>query len=55
MFNLKRMPERFLLGSNEHLAIIDALARRDERQARRAMATHIEHSRRSVLKVLGDK
>jgi DNA-binding GntR family transcriptional regulator len=55
MFNLKRMPERFLLGSDEHLAIIDALARRDERQARRAMATHIENSRRSVLKVLGDK
>lgn len=55
MFNLKRMPERFLLGSDEHLAIIDALARRDERQARRAMATHIENSRRSVLRVLGDK
>jgi DNA-binding GntR family transcriptional regulator len=53
MFNLKRMPDRFLLGTEEHLAVIDALERRDERQARRAMAAHIENSRQGVLKVLG--
>ncbi len=53
MFNLKRMPDRFDAGTEEHLAIIDALERHDERQARRAMVTHIENSRQGVLKVLG--
>jgi DNA-binding GntR family transcriptional regulator len=55
MFNLKRMPDRFLLGTAEHLAIIDALEQRDERMARRAMATHLENSRKSVLNVLAGR
>jgi DNA-binding GntR family transcriptional regulator len=53
MFNLKRMPERFLPGCREHLAIIEALERSDEKMARRAMATHLENTKRSILNVLG--
>jgi DNA-binding GntR family transcriptional regulator len=53
MFSLKRMPDRFLPGSAEHLAIIDCLQRRDERAARRAMEQHLENSKLSILHILG--
>jgi DNA-binding GntR family transcriptional regulator len=53
MFNLKRMPERFLPGCREHLAIIEALERSDEKMARRSMATHLENTKRSILNKLG--
>lgn len=53
MFNLKRMPERFLPGCREHLAIIEALERGDERAARRAMSTHLDNAKRSILQMLG--
>jgi DNA-binding GntR family transcriptional regulator len=53
MFSLRRMPDRFLPGSSEHLAIIDSLARRDEAASRRAMALHLENSKLSILHILG--
>ena len=53
MFNLKRMPERFLPGCSEHLAIIEALERGDEKMARRSMATHLDNTKRSILNKLG--
>jgi DNA-binding GntR family transcriptional regulator len=53
MFSLKRMPDRFLPGSAEHLAIIGSLERRDEVAARRAMALHLENSKLSILHILG--
>jgi DNA-binding GntR family transcriptional regulator len=53
MFNLKRMPERFLPGCREHLAIVEALERRDAEAARRAMATHLENTKNSILQKLG--
>lgn len=53
MFNLTRMPERFVPGCREHLAIIDALERQDEKAARHAMSTHLENTRRSILNKLG--
>jgi DNA-binding GntR family transcriptional regulator len=53
MFNLKRMPERFLPGCGEHLAIIEALERGDEKMARRSMATHLDNTKRSILNKLG--
>jgi DNA-binding GntR family transcriptional regulator len=53
MFSLKRMPERFIPGSEEHLAIISALERRDADAARAAMALHLENSKRSILQILG--
>lgn len=52
MFNLKRMPDRFLPGSREHLAIIEALEQRDAEAARKAMALHLENSKRSILNIL---
>lgn len=53
MFSLKRMPDRFLPGSAEHLAIIECLQRRDEIAARRAMELHLENSKLSILHILG--
>jgi len=53
MFNLKRMPERFIPGSREHLAIIEALERGDEKAARRSMSLHLENTKRSILSKLG--
>lgn len=53
MFSLKRMPERFLPGSKEHLAIIEALINRDEAAARRSMSVHLENSKLSILHILG--
>jgi len=53
MFSLKRMPERFIPGSEEHLAIIAALEKRDAIAARAAMALHLENSKRSILQILG--
>jgi len=53
MFSLKRMPERFIPGSEEHLAIIAALEKRDAVAARAAMALHLENSKRSILQILG--
>ena len=53
MFSLRRMPDRFLPGSSEHLAIIEGLARRDVAAARRAMTMHLENSKLSILHILG--
>lgn len=53
MFNLKRMPERFVPGCLEHLAIVEALEQRDAQAARRAMATHLENTKNSILQKLG--
>ena len=53
MFSLKRMPDRFVPGSEEHLAIITALENRDASAARTAMALHLENSKRSILQILG--
>lgn len=53
MFSLRRMPDRFLPGTAEHLAIIACLERRDEPAARRAMELHLENSKLSILHILG--
>jgi DNA-binding GntR family transcriptional regulator len=53
MFNLKRMPERFLPGCLEHLAIVEALEKRDAPAAQRAMTTHLENTKDSILQKLG--
>lgn len=52
MFNLKRMPERFLPGNEEHLTIIRALRSRDVAAAQAAMSRHLDNSRQSVLNVI---
>jgi DNA-binding GntR family transcriptional regulator len=53
MFSLRRMPDRFLPGSIEHLAIIDSLIARNETAARRAMTLHLENSKLSILHIIG--
>jgi DNA-binding GntR family transcriptional regulator len=53
MFSLRRMPDRFLPGSIEHLAIIDSLIDRNEIAARRAMTLHLENSKLSILHIIG--
>lgn len=53
MFNLKRMPERLVPGCQEHLAIVTALEQCDGGAARRAVATHLDNTRRSILAKLG--
>jgi DNA-binding GntR family transcriptional regulator len=52
MFNLRRMPERFLPGCLEHLAIIQSLEDHDVQAARCAMATHLENTKNSILQKL---
>jgi DNA-binding GntR family transcriptional regulator len=52
IFSIKRMPSRFIPGSNEHLQIIEALQRRDGEAAAAAMTQHLENSKQSVLNVL---
>lgn len=54
LFNLKRMPNRFLPGCREHLAILDALDRRDGARARAAMAAHLDNVKASILDKLAE-
>jgi DNA-binding GntR family transcriptional regulator len=53
LLNLKSLPDRFVPGCREHLAIIAAIERRDEEGARAALASHFENVRQSVLGKLG--
>lgn len=52
IFGIKRMPERFVPGSREHLDIIEALRRRDPEAAAKAMERHLENSKQSILNVM---
>lgn len=52
MFDVKRLPERFLPGGQEHLAILDALETGDPETARRVMTAHIENVKVSILRDL---
>lgn len=54
MFNLNRVPERFEIGHQEHLVIIDALRRRDREAARAGIHTHIENVKQSIIRKLSD-
>ena len=54
LFNLKRMPNRFLPGCEEHLALIDAVASGDRRRADQAMAAHIDNVKESILEKLAE-
>lgn len=49
IFDTRRVPERLLPGTHEHLAIIDAVTSRDPARAQAAMRTHIDNVRESVL------
>lgn len=49
MFNLKRMPDRFLPGCHEHLTILTMLAERNAGGARQGMSQHLTNVRQSIL------
>ncbi|MEJ0067744.1 MAG: GntR family transcriptional regulator [Pseudomonadota bacterium] len=53
MVNLKSLPERLRPGCEEHLAIVDALQRRDLIAAQSAITTHFENVKRGILHRLG--
>lgn len=50
--NLRSLPGRFVAGCQEHLAIIEALERRDENDARLAVGRHFDNVRQGVLRRL---
>lgn len=47
--NIERVPGRLVPACEEHLAIIDALARGSSEQAREAMVTHLDRVRQNFL------
>ncbi|WP_258767238.1 GntR family transcriptional regulator [Bradyrhizobium arachidis] len=53
MFNLSRLPERFIPVHNEHLAIIAALRAKDPAAIRAGVDTHIENIKLSIMRKLG--
>ncbi len=52
IFDLKRMPDRFLPGCREHLVILDALEAGDQKAARAAMVSHLENVKASIIRRL---
>jgi len=54
MFDIERLPDRFLPGCQEHLAILEALKARDSEAAVSAMQTHIQNSRQAILTKLSE-
>jgi len=54
IFDIKRLPKRFLLGCKEHIVILDALEAGDRDGAVRAVGGHIDNVKNSILKKLQD-
>jgi DNA-binding GntR family transcriptional regulator len=52
IFDLKRMPDRFLPGCQEHLAILDALETRNRDATRAAIIGHLENVKASIIRKL---
>jgi DNA-binding GntR family transcriptional regulator len=53
LFNLKKVPDRFLPGRDEHLAILDALISQNKDDARAAMLNHLDNVKKGILGALG--
>lgn len=53
LFNLKKVPDRFLPGRDEHLALLDALIEQRADIARAAMLRHLDNVRNGILGALG--
>lgn len=49
MLNLKRIPERFVPGRQEHLMILDALDAGDPKAARAAMTMHLDKVKAAII------
>jgi DNA-binding GntR family transcriptional regulator len=53
MCNVERKPERLLPATREHLAIVEAVIRRDATGARQAMVQHLTNVRQGLLETFG--
>jgi DNA-binding GntR family transcriptional regulator len=53
MCNVERRPERLLPACREHLAIVDAIIKRDAAVARHAMIQHLTNVRQGMLETFG--
>jgi DNA-binding GntR family transcriptional regulator len=53
MFDLRRMPERFIGSCREHVTLIDAMLRNNPDDAAAAMAEHIDQVKRSIIERVG--
>jgi len=53
MCNVERRPERLLPASREHLAIVEAISRRDVAASRHAMIQHLTNVRQGILEGFG--
>lgn len=53
LFNLKKVPNRFVPGREEHLAIIDSLLQQQPEEARAAMLRHLDNVKNGILGALG--
>jgi DNA-binding GntR family transcriptional regulator len=53
MCNVERRPERLLPACREHLAIVDAIIKRDAAAARHAMIHHLTNVRQGLLETFG--
>jgi len=52
IFDLHKMPHRLEVGSQEHIALLTCIKRRDGEGARRAMRQHLENVKRSIVERL---
>lgn len=52
IFNINRVPERFILGNREHLAMIESLRRKDLDRARAQIQEHLDHVKESIVSKL---
>lgn len=52
MFGLRRIPGRFDVGKEEHIAILDAIAAGDATAAAARMQRHLDHAREAILSSL---
>lgn len=52
MFDMRRIPSRFHESQEEHLEIIDAVAKGDVERARQVLAMHIDNVKRSIVDTL---
>jgi DNA-binding GntR family transcriptional regulator len=52
MFDMRRIPSRFSKSQEEHLEIIDAVAKGDVERARHVLAKHIDNVKRSIVDTL---
>ena len=53
LFNLKKVPNRFAPGREEHLAIIESLLQQHPEEARAAMLRHLDNVKNGILGALG--